>query len=595
MGASTALTHPSIPLALSPGGPSQPGQTARFGMKPITALGLVTHLLVLSPESAGAAGLGPHQRAISSHRFAGSHHHRPGRGNGHWFPALTQLRDSVVELLFGRHPAKAANPAGPHRNPPAQYAGERVLRFNVSTLDEEAALAEAAGRLFLDVWAFSGDYVDIRLHADQVAPLFGLLPPSLRSSQSTLIPDLAAAVYQSRPAEGGRTEPTDPETEPWSVGTQLGASDNLFFQDYQPLNVIVRWMRLVEAMFPSYVDYISVGKSYEGRDMPALRVGMPALANSFRPRKTLVVSGGLHAREWISTTSVNYLAWSFVTSFGKEPMVTKLLEEVDIVFMPALNPDGIEYSWQVDRLWRKSRQGTSMRFCRGINLDHAFGFAWDGSGPQHDPCSESYGGEEPFQAVEAKQLATWATNEAINNNVQFVGLVDLHSYSQQILFPYSYTCAVDPPNLENLQELAAGIAKAIRISNGETYSTTSACEGAVVAEKSRRDAILPRIESGGGSAVDWFYHELGARYSYQIKLRDTGSHGFLLPREHIVPTGEEMFSAMKYLGDYILGNNGIEGSLAFEEEDAVDRLGFGRSDEDQSVMHELRMRRRSRR
>lgn len=55
--------------------------------------------------------------------------------------------------------------------------------------------------------------------------------------------------------------------------------------------------------------------------------------------------------------------------------------------------------------------------------------------------------------------------------------------------------------------------------------------------------------------------ELQARYSYQIKLRDTGSYGFLLPSDNIVPTGEEMLNALKYLGDYLLGNNGIEKSL----------------------------------
>jgi extracellular matrix protein 14 len=49
-----------------------------------------------------------------------------------------------------------------------------------------------------------------------------------------------------------------------------------------------------------------------------------------------------------------------------------------------------------------------------------------------------------------------------------------------------------------------------------------------------------------------------AHYSYQVKLRDTGSYGFLLPPENIVPTGEEMLAAMKYFSDYLLGNNGIE-------------------------------------
>ena len=47
-----------------------------------------------------------------------------------------------------------------------------------------------------------------------------------------------------------------------------------------------------------------------------------------------------------------------------------------------------------------------------------------------------------------------------------------------------------------------------------------------------------------------------------MKLRDTGSYGFLLPKESIVPTGEEMLNALKYFGDYLLGNNGIEKFLA---------------------------------
>jgi len=261
-------------------------------------------------------------------------------------------------------------------------------------------------------------------------------------------------------------------------------------------------MRLLQALFPSFTNVTSIGKSYEGRDIWAFRVGEPN-AEEKGPRKTILITGGLHGREWISTSTVNYLLWSMVTSFGTDQMVTKLLQRFDIVFVPVLNPDGYEYTWQEDRLWRKSRQQTKMRYCQGLDLDHAFGYEWESTQHQTDPCSESYGGDQPFQAIEASGIANWAKNQT-ENGVKFVGFLDLHSYSQQILFPYSYSCSVDPPNRENLEELAVGLAKAIRLSSGESYTVASACEGALARVYSASDSY-PRVESGGGSAIDWFY------------------------------------------------------------------------------------------
>ncbi|KAG5950781.1 hypothetical protein E4U57_007389 [Claviceps arundinis] len=483
-------------------------------------------------------------------------------------PLLTKICSRVTEILFGRRITEPTGRDRILRGLRAQYAKEIVLRFNITTSQDERILAVAAKQLFLDVWAFSDTFVDIRLHRDDVAPLLGRLPPLLRSAQTPLISDLALAVYDSLPCVNHTCddEGTLPLTE--SLGSAppaTPAEDQLFFHDYQPLPVIVRWMRLLEVMFPSFVQYISIGISFEGREIPALRLRVSQTIKSTTPRKTILIIGGLHAREWISTSTVNYVAWSFIMSFGKELTMTKLLHEFDIVFVPTVNPDGMEYTWQVDRLWRKSRQQTNLRYCPGLDLDHTFEYGWDGSSAQADPCSETYGGEQPFQAVEAMQLAQWARNESLNN-IRFVGLIDLHSYSQQILFPYSFSCQAVPPNLENLEELATGIAKAIRVANGEAYSVLSACESATpMATDPGHNQSALRMESGGGSAIDWFYHEMGAHFSYQIKLRDTGSYGFLLPKEHIVPTGEEVYSAMKYLGDFLLGNNGIEQLCEVEE------------------------------
>ncbi|KAH6626347.1 hypothetical protein B0J18DRAFT_424611 [Chaetomium sp. MPI-SDFR-AT-0129] len=482
---------------------------------------------------------------------------RSETGGSHVFPFLKWLRDSTVEVIFGKPTRTSRQEYGAQLQ--SRYRNDVVVRFNVTNSEEEGALAQAAEQMFLDIWAFTPAFVDVRLAKDDLSGLLTLLPNSLEPS--VLIPDVAAAVWATYPSTSADKSPFDPKGASASkFKASLEGVGNIFFRDYQTLAVITSWMRLLEAMFPSIARMVSIGQSYEGRDIYALRVGArDDDGNTEEPRKTILITGGLHGREWISTSSVTYLLWSVITSYDNEPMITKLLRHFDIVFVPVLNPDGYEYTWQTDRLWRKSRQQTKMRFCRGLDLDHAFSHAWDAARHQTDPCSESYGGDQPFQAVEASELAKWARNET-EHGTKFVSYLDLHSYSQQVLFPYAYTCSIDPPNRENLEELGVGLAKAIRISSGEPYTVASACEGAVARTYSATDS-LPRIELGGGAAIDWFYHELHAKYSYQIKLRDTGSYGFLVPNDNIVPTGEEMLNALKYLGDYLLGNNGIESLL----------------------------------
>lgn len=55
---------------------------------------------------------------------------------------------------------------GPKRT--ARYGGDVVLRFKTQTAEDASALAEAANVLFLDVWEFTKEWVDVRLAKEVV-------------------------------------------------------------------------------------------------------------------------------------------------------------------------------------------------------------------------------------------------------------------------------------------------------------------------------------------------------------------------------------------------------------------------------------------
>lgn len=448
-----------------------------------------------------------------------------------------------------------------------------VLRFRIETAEEAKALSEAANTLYLDVWEASKEWVDIRMAKDVVEPLLGLLPRSLHDAHSPLMHDLARTVLETYPTSPLAKSNVMPSNDHQGSRSDLAhgnpsAERNLFFAEYQPLSVIEPWMRLMASLFPTHVEVINIGISYEGRDISALRIGVrpPDEEEPIKPRQTILISGGSHAREWIATASTNYVAYSLITRYGKSPDVTKLIDEFDWVFVPTLNPDGYVYTWEHDRLWRKNRQQTAVRFCPGVDLDHSYGFQWDGGSPKTNPCSEGYAGDVPFDGVEAGRFASWARNETQFNNVEFAAFIDLHSYSQEILYPYAFTCDLSPPSLENLEELAIGLAKAIRMTHNHWYDVTSACDGNTAASRRSGADTWPAMEASGGSALDWFYHEMRIKYSYQIKLRDTGSYGFLLPSHEIVPTGQEMFNAAIALGKFLLSDKGIELASSVPEE-----------------------------
>jgi hypothetical protein len=87
-------------------------------------------------------------------------------------PQLRWLRDTFVQKIFGVSkpypPQSSTFNALPPFTLSVKHSGDVVLRFNLSTPQEEEMLAEAADTLFLDVWEFTNNWADIRLREDEV-------------------------------------------------------------------------------------------------------------------------------------------------------------------------------------------------------------------------------------------------------------------------------------------------------------------------------------------------------------------------------------------------------------------------------------------
>lgn len=478
---------------------------------------------------------------------------------------FTKICNGLIESIWPHYkPSTSSKPSKPRPAPPisyhSRYGDDVVLRFKVRTEEEALAFAEAVDTLYLDVWEASEDWADVRISKKVLPSFLTLLPPSMQQSHTPVITQLSQAVIESYPA------PEDRE-----LGRHRPGKDrphDLFFENYQPLSVIYPWLRQLASMFPERTQLFTIGTSYEGRDIPAISIGTRSDTEEPQedePRHTIVIVAGGHAREWISTSTAAYLLRTLLHNFdpANRNLIQKLLRHYDFVFVPVLNPDGYEYTWTTDRLWRKNRQDTALPFCRGIDLDRSFPYSWDGDQQRDNPCSEAYAGEHPLQAVEAQRLVGWAKNETESKRRVFAAFIDLHSYSQEILYPFSYSCDRRPKNLEDLEEIAFGLAKAFRLTSGHHYGVSSACDGSITlattAKNGKQDKVITKVEESGGSALDFFYEDLRVDHAFQIKLRDTGSYGFLLPKTHIVPTGMETFNGLMSLGKWMLGNRGIEG------------------------------------
>lgn len=179
--------------------------------------------------------------------------------------------------------------------------------------------------------------VDADSGAVQLPDFLSYLPSSVEVSYTQIVDSLFESVMLSYPKDQESIEPLL-RTVAKANSADIFSRNSLFFEDYRPMSVIVPWMKLLQSMYPDLAQLIHMGDSFEGRPIYALKVGKH---QEGRRKKTVIITGAAHAREWISVSTVNYLIHSLVTGYGRGNIaIDDMVEGFEWVFVPTLNVDG---------------------------------------------------------------------------------------------------------------------------------------------------------------------------------------------------------------------------------------------------------------
>lgn len=175
------------------------------------------------------------------------------------------------------------------------------------------------------------------------------------------------------------------------------------------------------------VSVDTIGRTYENRPMLAVKIG-PRGDSPTRPNVLFMAT--YHAREWAATENALRLITYLATAPSSNARVDSLLQTRDIWIIPVANPDGYQYTFTADRLWRKTRSSQAGgAFGVDMNRNHRANWGYDNNGSSGEPFSEIYRGPVPASEIEVRNI------EAFHAAHPPVVAVSYHSYAGLLLYP----------------------------------------------------------------------------------------------------------------------------------------------------------------
>ena len=188
--------------------------------------------------------------------------------------------------------------------------------------------------------------------------------------------------------------------------------------------------------FPQVTKLVKIGTTLNGREILALKVTQGARGMADGSRPAVLFSATQHAREWIATEIDRRLMYHYVNGWkDNDEQIKDLLKGTELWFVPVMNPDGYQYTFDVERLWRKNLRDNDgdgqTTIVDGVdpNRNYPEHFKYDEEGSSKITSSQTYRGPGPASERETQAI------QFLSDRVGFQFNVNYHSNGQWLLYP----------------------------------------------------------------------------------------------------------------------------------------------------------------
>lgn len=226
------------------------------------------------------------------------------------------------------------------------------------------------------------------------------------------------------------------KSRPYSQIAAAGTSASQFFNwpGYHTRAEVVADLQALEQAYPTLCKLYDLQSRYgaplthDGHRIYALRISDAPDQDQDKPN--LVLSANTHANELAVIEVPLYAAEQLLQAYGNDPQLTQLVDDNQIWILPNLNPDGLEYTWNNNHLWRKNRRDNGDGTV-GVDMNRNYPFFWSQCGSSSNTSSNTYHGTGPASEPEIQALLMFAETEG------FERLLDFHCQGPDVRHPYN--------------------------------------------------------------------------------------------------------------------------------------------------------------